>query len=331
VNVRSVIVDCAHYRDGARQQEAPLDIDTAAELAAQGGGGDFVWLGMHEPGAGEIEQAQRAFGLHDLAVEDAAKAHQRPKVEDYDASYFIVLRTARYDDEREAIDFGEVHIFLGSGYALTIRHGAASELGSARNRLEERPDLLREGPASVVWAVLDKVVDDYRPVVDGIDNDIQEVEEQVFTQTGENVTPRIYFLKREVVEFHQAVYPLLAPLEAMESGAYPIVGETVRRYLRDVSDHTRRVEDQVGSFRELLTSVLEANLALLSVKQNEVVRAISAWAAIIAVPTFIASNYGMNFKYMPELDSRLGYPLVLILMALCVIALHRFFKRIDWL
>jgi magnesium transporter len=178
--------------------------------------------------------------------------------------------------------------------------------------------------------VTDKIVDDYIPVVDGIDNDIQEVEEQVFR--GErNATERIYFLKREVIDFHRAVFPLLTPLEAIERGAFPQIGENVRRFLRDVADHARRVNEQVSSHRELLTSVLEANLALLSVKQNEVVRAISGWAAIIAVPTYIASVYGMNFEYMPELDSRLGYPLALAAMAVCVVLLHRFFKRIEWL
>jgi magnesium transporter len=325
-----VIVDCAHYRAGVRQHEGPLGVEEAAARAARGGGDDFVWLGLHEPGPEELEQVQRAFGLHELAVEDARKAHQRPKVEDYEESYFIVLRTARYDDASEAVEFGEVELFLGSGYVLTVRHGAASELGPARRRLEERPELLREGPVSVVWAVTDKIVDDYIPVVDGIDNDIQEVEEQVFAGEG-NATQRIYFLKREVIEFHRAVFPLLAPLEAIERGAYPQIGENARRFLRDVADHARRIEEQVSSHRELLTSILEANLALLSVRQNEVVRAISAWAAIIAVPTFIASVYGMNFEYMPELDSRLGYPLVLGVMAACVLLLHRFFKRIEWL
>jgi magnesium transporter len=325
-----VIVDCAHYRDGARQHEGPLGLEQAAEIAARGGGNDFVWLGLHEPDPEELELARRLFGLHELAIEDAGKAHERPKLEDYDDSYFIVLKTARYDDAREEVDFGEVDIFIGSGYVITVRHGAGSELGPARQRLEDRAELLREGPVSVVWAVTDKVVDDYIPVVDGIDNDIQEVEEQVFAGQA-NATARIYFLKREVIQFHRAVFPLLAPLEAIERGGFPEVGENARRFLRDVADHARRVDEQVDSHRELLTSILEANLALLSVKQNEVVRAISAWAAIIAVPTFIASVYGMNFEYMPELDTRLGYPLVLALMAACVLVLHRFFKRIEWL
>lgn len=325
-----MIVDCAHYRDGVRQHEGPLEVERAAALAREGGGHEFVWLGLHEPPAEELDAIGEAFGLHELALEDAGNAHQRPKLEDYDESVFIVLKTARYDDDREVVEFGEIHIFLGSGYAIVVRHGEASQLKAARQRLESRPELLREGPGAVAWAVVDKVVDDYFPVVDGIDNDIQEVEEEVFTSHAES-TQRIYFLKREVIEFHHAVFPLLTPLESLERGAYPQLGEGVRRYLRDVGDHARRINEQVTGFRELLTSILEANLALLSVRQNEVVRQISAWAAIIAVPTFIASVYGMNFEHMPELGSPIGYPLALAVMLAAVFVLHRFFKRIEWL
>jgi magnesium transporter len=323
-----MIVDCAHYREGARQHEGPLDLEEAAKLCK--GGGEFVWLGLHEPSAEEIARVGEIFGLHELALEDASSAHQRPKIEDYDDSYFMVLKTARYIDETEVVEFGEIHLFLGSGYAIVVRHGAASELRAARRRLEERPELLAEGPGAVAWAVLDQVVDDYAPVVDGIENDITEVETEIFGGEGES-TERIYFLKREVIEFHHAVYPLLVPLEMLERGAYPIVGENVQRFMRDVADHARRVNESVNGQRELLTSVLEANLALLSVRQNTVVREISAWAAIIAVPTFIASVYGMNFEYMPELDSKIGYPLALGVMLVAILALHRFFKRIRWL
>lgn len=322
-----MIVDCAHYRGGARQHEGPLSLDEAATRCK--GGDEFVWLGLHEPSVEELDRVGEMFGLHELALEDAQHAHQRPKLEDYDESYFVVLRTARYDDAKEEVEFGEIHVFLGSGYAIVVRHGAASDLRGARKRLEDRPELLEEGPGAVAWAVVDKVVDDYMPVVDGIENDISEVEEDIFRGNGES-TERIYFLKREVIEFHHAVYPLLVPLEMLERGAYP-VGENVRRYLRDVADHARRVNEQVNGQRELLTSVLEANLALLSVRQNEVVREISAWAAIIAVPTFIASVYGMNFEHIPGLDLRIGFALALALMLVVCVALHRFFKRIDWL
>jgi len=323
-----MIVDCAHYRDGRRQHEGPLDIDRAAAEAQ--GDGDFVWLGLHEPSIEELDHVARAFGLHELAVEDAGSAHQRPKLEDYGESFFIGLKTARYDDEREEVDFGEINLFAGPGFVVAVRHGAASELRDSRARLEGHEDLLRAGPAAVVWAILDKVVDDYAPVVAGIEDDIEEVEGEIF-QDRKDSTQRIYFLKREVIEFHRAVFPLLVPLEGLERGLYVDIDEQLRRYFRDVADHARRVDEQVNSQRELLTSILEANLALLGVKQNEVVKQISAAAAIIAVPTFLASIWGMNFTHMPELDEVWGYPLALGLMAAVVAVLYRFFRRIEWI
>jgi magnesium transporter len=267
--------------------------------------------------------------LHELAIEDAMHAHQRPKLEDYGDSLFIVLRTARYDDEKEEVEFGEIHLFVGSDYVVAVRHGEASELKPARRRLEES-GLLDTGPAAVVWAIVDKVVDDYAPVVAGVDNDIEEVEQEIFGQRAD-ATQRIYFLKREVIEFHRAVRPLLGPLDGLQHGAQPGVSEELRRFFRDVYDHARRVDEQVAGQRELLTSILEANLALLGVRQNEVVRTISAWAAIIAVPTFLASIWGMNFEHMPELTEGWGYPAALALMVVAVAGLYAFFKRIDWL
>lgn len=324
-----MIVDCAHYEGGKRQHEGPIEISEAASRSGNGSGG-FTWVGLKEPSQEELERVGDAFGLHELALEDAMNAHQRPKLEDYDGSLFIVLRTARYDDAKEEVEFGEIHLFVGSGYVIAVRHGEASQLGPARRRLEDHEGLMDAGPGAVVWAIVDKVVDDYAPVVAGIDNDIEEVEDEIFRQNSDS-TQRIYFLKREVIEFHRAVRPLLAPLESLQYGAQPGVSDELRRYFRDVHDHARRIDEQVSSQRELLTSILEANLALLGVQQNEVIRGISAWAAIIAVPTFIASIWGMNFEYMPELNERWGYPVALILMAVAVISLYRFFKRIDWL
>ena len=323
-----MIVDCAQYIDGTRQDTGPLDVRTAAARAGEEGG--FVWLGLHAPDEGEIEAVGEAFGLHELALEDALNKHQRPKLEDYDGSYFVVLKTARYDDEREEVDFGEINVFLGPGYVIAVRHGAASELAPARKRLEARPELVRVGPAAAAWAILDKVVDDYEPVAAGIDNDISEVEREVFANEGDP-TERIYFLRREVIEFHRAVQPLIAPLESLEKGIVVEIDETIQRYFRDVADHTRRLDDQLHDQRDLLGGVLEANLALVTLRQNEVIRVISAWAAIGLVPTFIASVYGMNFEYMPELDWKVGYPLTLLVMAAVVLLLHRFFKRIGWL
>lgn len=323
-----MIVDCAHYRDGVRQHEGQLPLDVAASCVA--GDGDFVWLGLFEPTVDELRDVGERFNLHELALEDAYRAHQRPKLEDYDNSYFVVLRPARYDDNEEEVEFGEIMLFLSRTYVIAVRHGAASELTGVRKNLEEHPELLEFGPAAAVWAIVDKVVDDYQPVVDGIDNDITEVETEIFSERADS-TERIYFLKREVIEFHHATAPLLSPLEALEHGAFPNMDEQLRRYFRDVADHARRVDEQVTAQRDLLTSILEANLALLGVKQNEVVRAISAYAAIIAVPTFLASIWGMNFTHMPELDERWGYWVALGLMAVAVIVLVTFFKRIRWL
>jgi len=324
-----MIVDCAYYRDRKRQNEEPLELEAALECVKSGEG--FVWLGMHEPTADELAGASRAFDLPQLAVEDTVHAHQRPKLEEYEGHFFIVLRTALYEEARERVHFGEIHIFLGRGYVVTVRHGEASDLKPARGRLEgQHAELLDAGPAAVAWAVLDQVVDDYGPVTAGIDDDIEEVEEDVFTQGGDS-SQRIYFLKREVIEFHRSVFPLLAPLEALERGAFPQIPDDLRRYFRDVADHSRRVDEQVHSQRELLTSILEANLSLLSVRQNAVVKAISAWAAIIAVPTFFASVWGMNFQHMPELDLTFGYPLALAVMLTATLVLYHFFRRIEWL
>jgi magnesium transporter len=324
-----VIVDCAQYKDGKRRHEGPIPLERAADGAK--GGDEFVWIGLHEPAEEELKDLAGLFDLHELAVEDASRAHQRPKIEDYDDSWFIVLRTAHYHEEEEQVHFGEIHVFAGTGYVITVRRGPGSELSTARARLEARPDLLRMGAAAAVWAILDKVVDDYAPVTDGIDDDIEEVETDVFDPSKPAPTARIYRLKREVIEFHRAVYPLLGPLEALERGAYERVPEELRRFFRDVHDHARRTDELVNSQRELLTSVLEANLSLVGVSQAETVKRISSIAGIIAVPTFIASVYGMNFKDMPELDSPIGYPLALMAMAASVLALVIFFRRIDWL
>jgi magnesium transporter len=326
-----MIVDCAHYKDGKRQNEGKLPLDVAATCASGGEPGEFVWLGLLEPSREELHQVAERFRLHELAVEDAELAHQRPKLEDYDGSYFIVLKTTRYDEQAEQVHFGEVNIFVAADYVIAVRHGDGSELGAARRRLEERPELLKQGTPSVVWAILDQVVDDYYPVVQGIEDDIEEVEAQVFDD-DDQPTERIYFLKREVIEFHRAVNPLLVPLERLETGGVTAaIDDELRRFFRDVADHARRIDEQVNSQRELLTSALEANLALVSVRQNDVIKEISSWAAIITVPTFIASVYGMNFEHMPELRWKVGYPLALVTMVVAVFFLYRFFKRIGWL
>ena len=322
-----MILDCAHYKDGARQNEGPLAIREAAERWREEG---FIWLGLHDPEPEEMAEVAERFDLPPLAVEDAMNAHQRPKIEDYENGYFLVLHTARYVDDTEVVEFGEVHVFTGDGFIIVVRRGAASELHAARERLEAQPQLLREGPAAAVWAVMDKIVDDYEPVMAGLENDVEEVEVDVFGERTDQ-TKRIYFLRRELAEFYRAVHPLLQPLDLLVSAEHPNISQRLREHLRDVADHVKRVEDAIATQRELLTSVLQANLAVISVQQNDVVKRISGWAAIITVPTLIASIYGMNFEHMPELHWRLGYPLALMSMLVAGFALHRLLRRAGWL
>ena len=322
-----MIVDCAHYKDGGRQHAGPLPIDEAARRRCEDG---FVWLGLHDPDPDELREVAERFDLPALAVEDAMHAHQRPKLEDYENGYFLVLHTARYLDDREEVEFGEVHVFTGPGFVIVVRHGTASELHAARERLEGHPELLSEGTTAAVWAIVDKIVDDYEPVEAGLENDVEEVEVAVFGESSDE-TRRIYFLRRELAEFYRAVHPLLQPLEELVSSEHPDISARMREHMRDVADHVKRVEDAIVTQRELLTSILQANLAVISVQQNDVVKKISGWAAVIAVPTLIASIYGMNFKYMPELQWRYGYPATLAAIVTIGFVLHRVLRRAGWL
>ena len=299
-----MIVDCAHYEDGARQHEGPMSVAEAASRAGRDGG--FVWLGIHDPTAEEMREVAEAFPVHELAIEDASSSHQRAKIEEYENHYFVVLRTARYDDEQEQVDFGEIHIFAGPGYAITVRHGEASELSSARTRLEARPELISEGAISVVWAVLDTVVDDYEPVVQGLTEDVEDAEVQVFEGGGDQ-TERIYLLKREAIEFYRAIHPMLAPLAAIERGANARVSGAMQNYFRDVNDHVKLVHDEIGSQRELLTSILQANLAVLGVRQNEISvqqnetsKQLTLIATIFLPLSFITGFFGMNFPWLVD-------------------------------
>jgi magnesium transporter len=324
-----MIVDCAHYRDGLRQHEGKMAPEEAALICKQDPG--FVWLGMVEPSDEELTRVQDIFGLHELAVEDAQSFHLRPKVETYEGDItFVVLRTARYVDEREEVDFGEVSIFVGPGFIITVRQGVAADLHEARLKLEARPKLLEEGPSAVLWAILDKIVDDYAPVVEGLESDIEEIEQTVFSG-AHAPTHRIYLLRREVTDFYRAVHPLLGPAAAITQGGVLEISDGLRQYFRDVDDHLKLVNEEIIAQRDLLSTILQANMAVVSAEQNEVVRKISAWAAIITVPTFIASFYGMNFQHMPELDWVGSYPAVVVVMVLAGVMLWRGFKRARWL
>jgi magnesium transporter len=322
-----VIVDCAHYREGERKDEEPLSLPEAAERLDEPG---FVWVGFRDPSQEEMAEVAASFDLAPLAVEDAHEMHQRPKLEDYGEDWFLVLKSARYDDDREEVDFGEIQIFLGPSYAVVVRQGDADDLRGARRRLEETPELLHEGSVSVVWAVLDKVVDDYEPVIDGIAADIEEVERAIF-ERDEDQTQRIYFLRRELARFYRAVHPLLAALYPLERDAMPEISDAMRQYFRDVGDHLRRLDEEIGMQRDLLDGALNANLGAISLRQNEIVRKVSGWAAIGIVPTLIASIYGMNFEHMPELHWVIGYPLALLAMLLISFTLWRFLRHAKWL
>ncbi|HEX4690958.1 MAG TPA: magnesium/cobalt transporter CorA [Solirubrobacteraceae bacterium] len=324
-----MIVDCAHYRDGRRQHEGRMDPREAAAICRRDPG--FVWLGMVDPAPEELATIQHVFGLHELAVEDAQSFHLRPKVERYeDGITFVVLRTARYVDESEEVEFGEISIFIGPGFVITVRQGIASDLHAARLRLEQRPKLLEIGPAAVLWAILDTVVDGYAPVVEGLERDIEDLERTVFSGAAAP-TRRIYELRREATDFYRAVHPLLGPAAAIVQGGVMDVAVELREYFRDVDDHLRLVNDEIAAQRDLLSTILQANMAVISVEQNDVVRRISAWAAIITVPTFIASFYGMNFVHMPELRWHAAYPIVVGLMLATAGGLFASFKRAGWL
>ena len=334
-NAATMIIDCAVYHHGERR---PGELALRDALEAASTDNAFVWIGLYEPDEHEFESVRREFNLHELAVEDAIKAHQRPKLEVYDDSLFVVLKTARYLEAEEVVEFGEIMLFLGPQFVVTVRHKPASELRGVRKQIESRPDLLRFGPSAVLYAIMDRVVDDYQPVIDGLDQDIKEVEKEVFSEAGSNPAERIYMLKREVIEFHQSTAPLTDPLDRLVRGQVRLLHQDMPEYFRDVQDHLLRVVEQVSGFRELLTSVLQANLTQVALLQNEVgmrqnadMRKISAWVAIVAVPTMIAGIYGMNFDYMPELRWPVGYPAALLAMVVACAFLYRAFKRNGWL
>jgi magnesium transporter len=326
--MRGVIVDKAIYASGKRH-DIDGDISDAFD-AARADGECFLWIGLFEPDEDEFELVKDELMLHPLASEDAVSAHQRPKMERYDDTLFIVLKTLSYIDETSDIEVGEIMVFLGRDFVVTVRHGAGNPLGPVRKRLEESPELLKHGATAVLYAVCDEVVDRYGLVAHEVEVDIIGLERAVFDPGARDVTADIYSLKREVLEFRGAEDPLVPVLQEIVKGRVAECG-TTREYFRDVLDHLLRVDEQVDAHNELLNSVLTAHLALLGKQQNEDMRKISAWAAIIAVPTAIAGIYGMNFDHMPELHWTFGYPLVICLMAVICVLLFRRLRRSGWL
>jgi magnesium transporter len=327
------VVDCAVYVDGRRQP--PVAAGEALEQARRAGG--FVWLGLFAPTEAQLGDIAQQYGLHPLAVEDAVYAHQRPKLEQYDDGLFMVLKTTTYvEHERltatsEVIDTGEVMVFLGQDHVITVRHGQHGALAGLRSQLEAQRDLLCLGPAAVLYAVADLVVDGFVEVAGAVEDDVEELEASVFSPERTDDIGRIYQLKRELLQLRRAVSPLEVPLQKLAERQVDVVPASMRSYFRDVQDHAIRVRDQVAAQDELLTSILQASLARTQMTDNEDMRKISAWAGIIAVPTAIAGIYGMNFEHMPELEWRLGYPLVLLVILGACLLLYRGFKRNGWL
>jgi len=336
------LIDDAIYVDG-RRVATPETLQDVFEVLKEKAG--FAWIGLYRPTDDEIRSVADEFTLHHLAIEDALKGHQRAKIERYADTLFLVLRPARYLDEEERVEFGELHVFVGPDFVVTIRHAESPDLASVRRRLESTPDLLAFGPQAVLYAILDQVIDEYAPVVAGLENDIDEIEDQLF-DGDQAVSRRIYDLSREVIEFQRATQPMIGMLESLQEGFEKHgVDVELHRHLRDVLDHTIRVVERVDAFRQLLQNALTVHSTLVAQRQNdetrrlsetglaqsEEVKKISSWAAILFAPTLVGTIYGMNFSHMPELKWQFGYPFAITLMVAMGFGLYAVFKRKDWL
>ncbi|MDQ0778410.1 magnesium and cobalt transport protein CorA [Streptomyces aurantiacus] len=332
-----MIMDCAIYRDGHRT-EGPEDLSDALD-AARSYGDAFVWIGLYEPTEREFDLVTEEFGLHELAVEDALKAHQRPKLEVYDDSLFAVLKPVTYEPDSDTVSSGELMIFLGDSFVVIVRHGEGSPLKSVRGRLEKDPEMLRLGPTAVLYSIADATVDHYLEVATELQTDLEELEAEVFSPSdggSRNIASRIYTFKRQILEFRRATGPLSLPLHRLAGSgvggpAVPFVHDRAQPFFRDVNDHLTRVNESVDALDRLVSDVLSAHLAQMSVRQNDDMRKISSWAAMAAVPTMIAGIYGMNFDHMPELHWVWTYPAVIALMAVLEVLLFRLFKQRGWL
>ncbi|MFH8574404.1 magnesium and cobalt transport protein CorA [Streptomyces zaomyceticus] len=335
VGLPPAVVDCALYEDG-RRLPGRVSLEKILERIDPKAG-RFAWIGLYEPTAEQFQTVADAFGLHPLAVEDAVHAHQRPKLERYGDILFLVLKTIVYVDHEkitatsEIVDTGEIMVFAGPGFAITVRHGSAPPLDNVRRWLQDDPEQLGCGPAAVLHAVADMVVDRYLDVADAFAGDVDTLENEVFSPDLPVDAARIYQLKRELLEFRRAVAPLTSALQRLSEGTIPQIPPQVSAYFRDVADHHQRVSEQIVTFDELITGMLSASIAQLGVQQNADMRRISAWAALVAVPTMVVGIYGMNFEYMPELRSPYGYPAVLTVIAVACTVIYRALSRNKWL
>lgn len=332
-----MIVDNALYHDGHRVPLGDGDDQSLGHARVPCDPGDFQWVGIHDPSADELQLIADAFDLHPLAVEDAGDSHQRPKLERYGDTLFLVLKTLWYVDEEDAVETGEINVFVGRDFVVTVRHGEGIDLAASRRDLEQRAKVLEHGPMAVVYAICDRVVDEYEKVGAALEEDVDEVEESVFSPARTDDSTRIYVLKREIAEVRRAVMPLRVPMGKLATsstadGPSPFdVGPETATYFRDVADHLQRVSEVIDSLDVLLSTAFDGHLARISVQQNEDMRKISAGAALVVVPTLIAGVYGMNFTHMPELEWTYGYPYALLLMAGVAAGLFVWFKKSGWL
>lgn len=326
-----MIVDSALYREGVRIPLKCAKDDLAQVRASVEQEGDFVWVGLHEPVEGELAEVARIFALHPLAVEDALHAHQRPKLERYDDGIFLVLKTLWYVDEHDAVETGEINLFVGRDFVISVRHGEGTELHTARVDLEQQTAVLGHGPSAVLYAICDRVVDSYEEVAHALEIDVDEVEESVFSPERTHDSRRIYVLKRELAEMRRAVNPLKEPMKRFATGSVPVVTQDAAPFFRDVADHVFRVSETIETLDALLSTAFDAHLARIGVEQNEDMRKISAWVAIAAVGTLVAGIYGMNFQHMPELGWHYGYGFALAVMVVASVVLYRMFKKSGWL
>jgi magnesium transporter len=322
------IVNCVSYCDGRRVAQVGVDqIREALQHDEQ-----FIWIGLYEPGAELLTTIQQAFGLHELAIEDALSAHQRPKIEQYGESLFVVLRTASLAPGQPGVAFGETHIFLGPQSIVVVRHGASLPYTGVRARLEGTPQLLRQGPGAALYALMDFIVDQYFPVIDALEQQLQTLESAIFRESFSRDTPaQIYQLQGQLIQVKRVISPLIDICNRLTRADYHLISAATQPYFRDVYDHVVRLNELVDTQRELLTTALEANFSLMSIAQNEVMKRFAGWGAIIALPTMIAGIYGMNFVVMPELQWPYSYPLVLtLILVVCAVLYHRF-RRAGWL
>lgn len=321
------IINCAAYQNGRRI--ADVELNRVHEVLQDIN--QFVWIGLHEPSEEVLQRVQEEFNLHDLAIEDAHRAHQRPKIELYGDNVFIVLRTA-HKNQQQYIEFGETHFFVGKNFIVSVRHGSSVAYTEVRSRCEDMPELLSKGQGFVLYAIMDFIVDRYFPVVDDMENNLDAIEDKIFKEKpSRQTTEQIYQLKRELLEVKRAVSPLVDICNRLMRFDIKSISAETHPYFRDIYDHVVRINEMVDNTRELLNTALEANFSLISISQNDTSKRFAGWAAIIAVPTMVAGFWGMNFRFIPETESEYGfYSIILGTIAICVL-LYVLFRRSGWL